>query len=444
MENDQSNNQPADIEGFKKELEEFIVVAKKDKEKIEALAVKISAKSEEIELYYNNFTEIRTKLSDGQTGLQALLDQSTNLKNKIDQVSTTAQGQLNQITEKVNSINVKIQEIESYHGTTFVNLKAKLSDHQTGLQALLDQSTTLRDSINKINTTAQGVLEQISNKATSITKKVQEIEDYYAKNFLPLKGKIDDEKNGIQATLNTATSIKEEIVKTKATADQKFTEIQVLTEKAGELKQSAKSSLTEIESIKTKSLEFKDSIGETLDLVTASSLTDSFLKRRDVIAKNAKFWRWATLGSIIILGISVLYIYYLQNKGVDGFSNWHSWYRYLFTSPLIYLVYVCSRNYSMERDFEEKYAFKTVLSTSLQAYIKLLSDKFSYNKSELLKFTLTSIERIYKEPYDDKDEMQEVYGGIKNIFNFGVKNHIAKSKNAKGDAEQARDKEIQL
>ena len=196
--------------------------------------------------------------------------------------------------------------------------------------------------------------------------------------------------------------------------------------------------MKEIEGIKAQSIEFKDSIGETLDLVTASSLTDSFVKRRDTIAKNTKFWKWATLVSVIILGGSVLYIYYLQSKATDGFKDFQSWYRYLFTSPLIYLVYLCSHNYNMERDYEERYAFKTVLSTSLQAYIKLLSDKFSDKKEELLKFTLASIERIYKEPYEEKDETQEVYGGIKNIFNFGAKNHISKLKTVQESKEESK------
>ena len=68
----------------------------------------------------------------------------------------------------------------------------------------------------------------------------------------------------------------------------------------------------------------------------------------------------------------------------------------------------------------------------------MLSDKFSDKKEELLKFTLASIERIYKEPYEEKDETQEVYGGIKNIFNFGAKNHISKLKTVQESKEESK------
>ena len=430
-------NQTVDTETLKKELESFIADAKKEKEKIENLAINISTKSEEIDLYYTGFKDLKAKLADSNTGMQALLDQSTNLKNQVDQVNTNAQTELNQITEKINSINIKIQDMETYHGT-FIDLRNKLSNGQTGLQALLDQATTLKNSINQVGTDSSTALEKINTQVISITEKVQEIETYYTTNFLPLKTKVDDPKIGIQATLNIAIDLKNEIVKTKTSTDQRFLEIQTLAEKSGELKQNAEVSVKEIEGIKAQSIEFKDSIGETLDLVTASSLTDSFVKRRDTIAKNTKFWKWATLVSVIILGGSVLYIYYLQSKATDGFKDFQSWYRYLFTSPLIYLVYLCSHNYNMERDYEERYAFKTVLSTSLQAYIKLLSDKFSDKKEELLKFTLASIERIYKEPYEEKDETQEVYGGIKNIFNFGAKNHISKLKTVQESKEESK------
>jgi len=73
MENDQTKKQFVDAEALKKDLEEFITIAKKEKEKIEDLSIGISTKFEEIELYYSNFTELRTKLADSQGGMQALL-----------------------------------------------------------------------------------------------------------------------------------------------------------------------------------------------------------------------------------------------------------------------------------------------------------------------------------------------------------------------------------
>lgn len=416
-----------DMDKLKKDLEAFLGVANQETEKIKALSTAISAKAAEIELYYGTYKEARSSFDDSQTGMRALLNESTSLKNQIQQISDSAQTLVNQVTDKVTAVEAKVKEIETYHGT-FAELRTKLNDGQSGLQALLTQAIKFNSQIEQQNTTAQNSLKLISEKATSITAKVEEIEQYYTATFLPLKAKVDHPTTGIEAVLNLAIDTKNEIVKAKGVTDARHREIQVLAESSTTLKQGAESSLKEIEAIKETSEGFKNSIGETLELVTASSLTESFVQRRNTISENARFWKWATLLSVIVLGGSVLYIYQLQSNATDGFKDWQSWYRYLFTSPLIYLVYLCSHNYNMERDYEERYAFKTVLSTSLQAYIKLLSDKFEDKKDDLLKFTLASIERIYKEPYSDIDQTQEVYGGFKNIFNFGLKNNLSKSK----------------
>jgi len=96
------------------------------------------------------------------------------------------------------------------------------------------------------------------------------------------------------------------------------------------------------------------------------------------------------------------------------------WSRYLFTSPAIYLVYLCSKNYNLERDLLEKYAFKAVLSTSLSSYIKLLNEYFPDKGAEILSFTLDSTAKIYKEPYHEKDKKRKIMFGIKSIFNVGI------------------------
>ena len=73
----------------------------------------------------------------------------------------------------------------------------------------------------------------------------------------------------------------------------------------------------------------------------------------------------------------------------------------------------------MERDYEERYAFKAVLSTSLESYIKLLRDKFPDDKEPLLKFTLKTIDTIYEKPYARKDKRMKIVLGWK-IINMGV------------------------
>ena len=420
MENEEQKIERIDTEALKKELEGFIAVAKKEKEKIEALAVNISTKSEEIELYYTTFSESRNKLTDSDTGMQALLNQATNIKNQVDQVGTNAQSHLDQITEKFNAINTKIQEIESYYGT-FTELKNKLSDGQTGLQALLDQSTTLKNNIDQLNTDAQEALEQINNKSISVIEKVQDIEIYYTASFLPLKEKIDDEKTGLQALLGSATNLKDEIIKTKAGTDENFREIKNLNDQSLKLKEQSEKSKNEIDEFKKRSAEFKADIEQTFQIATDVSLANSFNERKKDLEKESAKWlkhlSWST-GALSLIVIGIYLSQYISNGNKP--SDWKFWYRFVFTSPVIFYITFASHNYNKVRDLLEKYAFKFATSLSLQSYTKLLTDNFKdQDKAKLLDFSIRTIDMVYKEPYIEKNKARKFNFGNK-VINIGL------------------------
>lgn len=417
---EETNNPIVNTEALAKELEEFTTVAKKEKEKIEALSVNISTKSEEIELYYTNFSELRTKLADSETGMQALLIQTTNLKTQVEEVNTNAQNHLDQITEKTNAINVKIQEIEGYYGT-FSELKVKLSDGQTGLQALLDQSTILKNSVDQLNIDAQGVVEQINKKSTSITEIVQEIENYHTSIFLPLKEKIDDEKTGLQAILGTASNLKDEIIKTKAGTDENFREIKNLNDQSLRLKDQSEQSKNEIDELKKRSVEFKTDIEQTFKIATDVSLANSFNERKKDLEKESAKWLKHLYISTAVLSILVIGIYLTQYIPNGNHPNdWKFWYRFAFTSPVIFYITFASHNYNKVRDLLEKYAFKFATSLSLQSYTKLLTDNFKdQDKDKLLDFSIRTIDMVYKEPYVEKTKTRKFSFGNK-IINIGL------------------------
>ena len=421
MENEEQKIEKVDIEALKKELADFIAVAKKEKEKIESLSSGITTKSEEIELYYTTFSDLRTKLTDSKTGMQVLLDQSTNIKNQIDQVGANAQSQLDQITEKTNAINVKIQDIEGYY-STFSELKTKLSDEQTGLQTLLDQSTGLKNSITELEIKAKAALDSINQNLQSISEKVTEIEVFYTSTFLPLREKVENEKTGVQAILGSVSNIKNEIIKTKSGADESYREIKNLVDQSLKLKGESEKSTTEIEALKQRSAEFKNDIEQTFKIATDVSLANSFNERKKDLEDESAKWLKHLLWSTVILALGVIGIYFSQYipNGTHP-SDWKFWYRFAFTSPIIFYVYFASHNYNKTRDLLEKYAFKFATSLSLQSYAKLLTDNFKEEKhrAELLNFSIRSIDLIYKEPYAEKDKTRKFSIGNK-IINIGL------------------------
>lgn len=97
-----------------------------------------------------------------------------------------------------------------------------------------------------------------------------------------------------------------------------------------------------------------------------------------------------------------------------------AWYRLTLSIPLIFFAIFASIQYIKERNLLEKYAFKETTAIALQAYTKLLTDKFEEEKEKIITFVLDSIGTIYKEPYLDKDKNRRYNIGFMNkIFEVG-------------------------
>ena len=316
----------------------------------------------------------------------------------------------NELENLVTNAKQKFNELETEY-SNFADLKNKLKEKVDKIDTFVSSSESKSQEIiallSSVNTTKQ----EIDTSHSRINTLKSEIENFYT-TFTTLKTQIEDPTNGLQAGIDWSQQKKDEISK-------QYEEVIKIQTNAQNLKTEIEEYKKTVEKYKLESEEFKKSIAETLNFVTSSSLTSSFIERRETIQKSTNLWLLATIGSTVLLGGAVLYIYYLQVNSQDA-QNWHAWYRYLFTSPLIYLVYLSSKNYRMERDLQEKYAFKAVLSTSLESYIKLLKDKFPEDKDQLLNLTLDTIGKIYKEPYIENKQKTKVYFGFKNIINGGI------------------------
>lgn len=317
----------------------------------------------------------------------------------------------NQEIEKLlESAKVKSAELNAEH-EGFSKLREELKSKISAIKALHTRADTGTVAIESLVASIQKTAGDID---TSV-KKIKDIEVElvtFSATFNDLRQKFNDPVVGIETNLRSSQETREKI-------DQKYEEVIKTQGQIESIKEISEKHKIDIEQIQKEVEEYKTSVADTLKLITSGGLTGSFIERRNRISKSRFWWGIGLIPSIIILSGAVLYIYTLQALAVDGFKDWHSWYRYLFTSPLVYLVYLCAHYYALERDYEERYAFKAVLSTSLESYIKLLSDKFPEEKSSLLRFTLETIATIYEKPYFRKDKKARINFAFK-IVNAGI------------------------
>lgn len=147
---------------------------------------------------------------------------------------------------------------------------------------------------------------------------------------------------------------------------------------------------------------------KTLGLVTVGSLSSVFQKRSDDRLKSRKNWAKAVIGAVILLAGAVIVAIFVVAADIKDASGPSVWVLKLaLLAPFVYILYFVTKQYSHERDLEEKYAFKALVSQTIQNYTKLLRDEFINGKKKDIKeieekiidFTVESLRGVYKEPY---------------------------------------------
>ncbi len=397
-----------------KQMQESVAL---DLKEIRDLQRKAKKQVETVQQLTSDFEVLKEKLTNPQGGIEAnvLTAQQGNekiqaLKTTSDQLLSTIQAQAQQIDTHVAQANTHVERIATL-------VKQSDTDSLT-IQQTLTQVTASKTEVETLKKTASDRLISIEESYQIILKNLESVRQAYEE-FIAIKAKIDDPANGLEAALTLANKLKDEIAQARATSEDSLRQVKKHEVEIVATKTHTDKTRQAIEENKKVSEEFKNQIGEVLKLVTDGSLADGFDTRKKELGKSAKWWLVAFIISWILLVGAVIYFFELI-PGKQELIGWEILYRVAFTAPFIYSVIFCTQQHGKTKDLLEKYAFKLTVSLSLQSYIKLLNDSFPEKdfRKHLLQFTLTSIEKIYKEPYLEKNKKYAF--GINKIFNIGI------------------------
>lgn len=155
-----------------------------------------------------------------------------------------------------------------------------------------------------------------------------------------------------------------------------------------------------------------DDARETLEIVTNSALSSVFNKRANDRKKARRWWLGGVVLAIIIFVCAVLFTILVVAKEVQNEASLSVWViKLALITPFAYILFFVTRQYSHERDLEEKYAFKSLVSQTIQNNTKLLRDEFLNDTPDkdvelkVVDFVVESLKNIYKEPFS-KASMQ--------------------------------------
>ena len=351
---------------YGKRLEELQHQSKTKVEDIESTYNSVLEIKKKIEEYLAQATELNEKITDEETGLQAILESAQELKNNINTSKVNADAQLQKITEALNSVQSNIEEMETAY-TEFTELNEKITDEETGLQAILDQAVELKSEIITVKSNAETVYKEIRIFRDNAAGYVKDIENF--------KGNAENVTQGIQ---------------------KKYDE----------------------------SVEFKEKIQEIYNIGTKGAHANHFVERRNQLRRM--FMAWMMISLIFFIATVILAICVIApmaDKMKDSLDLNLSAFllRFSVLTPTTFAFIYSLNQYSQERRLYEKYAFKAISTYSIETSLNTLmrsteglSDQSRDKK--ITDFAICTFNSIYQEPIETKKER----------WSFGVGNKILK------------------
>ena len=348
---------------------------------------------------------------------------------KLNEVLMASRAKIDVIQKAHDDIkNIKVQ-IEEYLKQT-TELNNKITDEETGLQAILESAQELEGNISASKVSADAQLQKITESLNSVRSSIEEMETAYTE-FTELNNKITDEETGLQAILDQATKLKSDIVAVKSNAETVYKEIRIFRDNAAEyikeienFKGNADNTTQKIQNKYDESAELEKKIQEIFDIGTKGAHANYFVERRNQIM--LVFIAWGVVSLLCLTATVFLAVHFIapmadKMKHSLDVNLSALLLRFSILTPTTFAFIYSLNQYSQERRLYEKYAFKAIstysIETSLNTLLrstKGLSDQSRDKK--ITDFAICTFNSIYQEPIETKKER----------WSFGVGNKILK------------------
>ncbi|MEK7202147.1 MAG: hypothetical protein AAB669_01285, partial [Patescibacteria group bacterium] len=239
--------------------------------------------------------------------------------------------------------------------------------------------------------------------------------------FTEINNKITNGETGLEAILASSQSLKSDIEATKQTSETIFKEISKLKDTASgyvvdlkKLAESAKATVELITKNHQESEDLKSKINSIFNISSQKAHANYFDARQKVLAKTSVAW---LVGFIVMLLITInlgdKYVFPLvqaiENVNPEVAKNVTIeviLIRLGLVAPTLLASIYCLNQFSHERRLHEQYAFKAISMLSIESSVELLHRSLDdvansgENKNRLTSFAIKTFETIYKEPVE--------------------------------------------
>ena len=155
--------------------------------------------------------------------------------------------------------------------------------------------------------------------------------------------------------------------------------------------------LSELNEGEQKLEELEETAKGLLERTTSAALGKQFSERKVELENNLKYWKFASIGSILLLLFSAVVIYIdiigSQASAVANLS------KIALILPLSVAVWFSVSNYNRQTRLMEEYEFKARMALSLSGFREVLNEEVSEEDDEIVaEFLVDSMKNIHSNP----------------------------------------------
>ncbi|HMQ96238.1 MAG TPA: hypothetical protein PKD19_03385 [Candidatus Saccharibacteria bacterium] len=307
----------------------------------------------EMDTAYSDFTTIKAKIDDPDTGLAVTLTEIKSVRGRAKAAAAATETTLKTANTALATIQERIPEIDEAYDE-FLASKKKIDDPTDGLEAILVSMQGLRDSIAAVAEKSKTAFAKITSYRDEASSSLKDI-------------------------------------------------------KASE--ESAATALDTIQNHESESQTAKDNIDRLLKISSQNTSTAYFKRRARFVTITAG--AWLVIG-IVALVVAILLGHELVNDILknNNVSVATVIARAFVVTPVLAFSFYAFRNYGKERTIAEQYAFKEISGATLEGHVEMAHRAF--DGSETIDGNLEeAVDCVIKSLHTEPSELQK---SPKNVF----------------------------
>lgn len=267
--------------------------AKELLEKITALHIKYDAAINSFETRSVDVDRAVTDVREKATSVENLRADSINI--------------VNEIKSNLEKVQSSISQVEEGYAK-FQNILGKVEGKEGEIEGLTSTATGLKNDIEASKATAQQRLQEIDQLLTQVQEKLGNIQQAYEK-FVAVHAQIIDENSGLQAVLNQSTELQKKSAEVFSEIKTYSEESKKLVDQIQENKNVSDTLKKQIEDNLANTEENKSRIKEVTDLITDTGFANAFQNREKILRTASNWWLVVFGGSLVLLAIMLYLLF---------------------------------------------------------------------------------------------------------------------------------------